>query len=282
MGALSGRGDFKTMAVSSIASLVVLLTGVGIAASFNNTDIAILAVLASMLVQISIFFVVLLPLLKSAPGEAHRFASFSDVSKVLHIAGPMFFTSLIVGSIFWVLGRIILLEVAGTAEFSKFAVGLQWFSFILLVPAIVTRVFFPRIVRAAATNSAERKSLVLKNAGVNFCIAAAIGAATLFFSEFFLGLYGNQAVTSPEAFIMFVLAAIVASPVNGLGNSIIARDPGPRRWLMLQVAWCLLVVFGALFFFSEVSAANAGASLLLAYCCLVPASLIVLRHQKLV
>ena len=156
---------------------------------------------------------------------------------------PMFVTSLVVGTVFWALGRALIGGADGAAEFSKYAVGLQWFSFILLVPSITTRVFFPRIVRATVQDSENRRQLILTNAGTNFLVAATIGVAALLGGDTLLALYGNDEVTDVNVFRLFVLAAIVASPMNGLSNAIIARDPGPRRWLLLQVGWALVALF---------------------------------------
>ncbi len=279
-GALSGRGAFRTMALAAAASLCTLIAGVGTAVYVANIELAILAVLASMLVQVSIQAHAIRALL--GRGNAESFLPrWRDVSRVLQIAGPMFATSLLVMSVFWLLGRFVLGGQNGVAEFSNYAIGLQWFSFILLVPAIITRVFFPRIVRAAKSETADKRRLVIANAGANFTIAGFIGCITLLFPDALLALYGAAGETARAAFPVFVLAAIVASPVNGLGNSIIARDPGPRRWLLLQVIWTLVALISVLYLFADRSAASSASALLLAYCCLVPASLFVLRRQKL-
>ncbi|MEM8646367.1 MAG: hypothetical protein AAGF86_08470, partial [Pseudomonadota bacterium] len=153
--------------------------------------------------------------------------------------------------------------------------------FILLIPSITTRVFFPRIVRATVNDSAHRRHLVFANAGANFLVAALIGMAALLLDETLLALYGSSAVTDVEVFRVFVLAAVAASPVNGLSNAIIARDPGPRRWLLLQVGWALAALFTAQFVGLSEGAAAAAIGFLAGYLVLIPASLLVAWRMKL-
>lgn len=281
-GALSGRGDFGFMALGAGAGLIVLLFGVGAAVHFESIALAIWAVLASMILQIAAFSLRLRPLLANGNSVSGRLPDLRAAVGVLGVAGPMFLTSLVVGTVFWVLGRALLVGESGVTEFAKYAVGLQWFSFILLIPSITTRVFFPQIVRASQQESADRRGLVLANAGANFLVAAVLGALVMVFGNILLALYGNDAVTDGTVLRLFVLAAIVASPVNGLGNAIIARDPGPRRWLLLQVGWGLAALSAGLVFAAAATADAMAWALLLAYLFLVPSSLLVLRQLKLV
>lgn len=281
MGALSGRGEFGLMAAASVAGLLVLLGGVGAAISFSSVDLAIWSVLASMLLQIAMFCTRLLPLLGGEPGSASALFDRGRAAGVMQVAGPMFATSLLVGTVFWVLGRTLVGLEDGVSEFAKYAVGLQWFSFILLVPSITTRVFFPKIVRASMNDSADRRRLVLTNAGANLVVAAAFGALAILFGDLLLGVYGNGDVVDTDVFRLFVLAAVVASPVNGLGNALIARNPGPRRWLLLQVGWCLVALIIGLHLNGADSAASMAWALLSAYLFLVPCSLLALRQLKL-
>ena len=278
MGAVSGRGDFRLLAIAGGAGLAVLLLAVAAAAQLGTISIAIWGVLASMTLQIGIYWTRLLPLLR---GSGSRLMSRALAVKVLGVAGPMFVTSLLIATVFWALGRHLLGAANGPAEFSKYAVGLQWFSFILLVPSITTRVFFPRIVRATVNDSAHRRPLVLTNTGANFLVAAAIGMGALLFDDTLLALYGNAHVTDAEVFRLFVLAAIAASPVNGLSSAIITRDPGPRRWLLLQVGWALVALFVARYVGLSTGAAAPAAGFLAGYLCLLPASLLVLWRMKL-
>ncbi|MCP5081987.1 MAG: hypothetical protein GY948_09855 [Alphaproteobacteria bacterium] len=281
LGAMSGRGEFGLMALAASAGLVVLFSGVAAAVHFGSVDFAIWSVLLSMTVQIVIFSTRLVPLLRAKNGSDSSQMSLRLAAGVMRIAGPMFLTSLVVGTVFWFLGRSLMGGENGVAEFSKYAVGLQWFSFILLVPSITTRVFFPRIVQASVRDSDEKRKLVIMNAGANFLVAAVLGAIAMAFGDVLLSLYGNDDVTDVQVFRLFVLAAIVAAPVNGLGNAIIARDPGPRRWLLLQVGWALVALLGALHFSATGTAASMAGALLLAYLCLVPSSLVVLKQLKL-
>ncbi|MEM8645460.1 MAG: hypothetical protein AAGF86_03865 [Pseudomonadota bacterium] len=278
MGAVSGRGDFRLLAVAGGAGLAVLLVAVAAAVQFASVGLALWGVLASMGLQIALYWSRLLPMLR---GSASGSVSRALAGKVLSIAGPMFVTSLLIATVFWALGRSLLGAENGTAEFSKYAVGLQWFSFILLVPSITTRVFFPRIVRATVNDSAHRRHLVLANAGANFLVAAIIGMGALIFDEALLALYGNAGVTDPGVFRLFVLAAVSASPVNGLSNAIIACDPGPRRWLLLQVGWALIVLFSAQYVGLSEGASAPAIGFLTGYLALIPASVLVLWRMKL-
>lgn len=277
LGALSGRGSFDILALAAVLSTVVLLSGVAGAVVVESTSLAVLAIVLSMAAQFAVYLIVLRPVLS---GGASGLPSASECAATLQIAGPMFVTSLLVGGMFWVLGRIVLGAPGGVTEFSRYAVGLQWFSLTLLLPSIVTRVFFPRIVRAASEGEQQGRGIVFANAGANLLIAAAIGAILLLAGDLLLALYGNTDLADTSAFRWFIAAAVIASPVNGLGNAIIARDPGPRHWLSLKTVWALIALFALMHW--GAGAENAGAALFTAYLCLVPASLAVPRWQKLI
>ncbi len=281
MGALSGRGEFGLMALAALLGLAVLMCGVAVGVQFGSVNLAIWAVLGAMVLQTCLFAARLAPLVTRSCGSAVKLFDASVAGKVFGVAGPMFVTSLVVGTIFWALGRA-LLGTQGSGEFAKYAVGLQWFSFILLVPSITTRVFFPRIVRATVQDSADRRRLIFTNAGTNFMVAATLGAGALVMGDSVLALYGNADVTDVQVFRLFVLAAIVASPLNGLSNAIIARDPGPRRWLLAQVGWALVTLFSATYLMADHGAAAAGMAFLIGYLYLLPVSLLILRYMKLV
>ena len=121
---------------------------------------------------------------------------------------------------------------------------------------------------------------MLANAGANLLIAVLIGGIVLLAGDQLLALYGNSDLASTSGFRWFIAAAIVASPVNGLGNAVIARDPGPRHWLSLKTLWALVALFVLLQ--ADANAESAGVALFIAYLCLVPASLFVLRWQKMI
>lgn len=278
MGAVSGRGDFRLLAIAGGAGLAVLLIAVTVAAQIGSINVALWGVLASMALQIAIYWTRLWPMLR---GPGSSLVSRALALKVLGIAGPMFITSLLIAAVFWALGRSLIGAENGAEEFSKYAVGLQWFSFILLVPSITTRVFFPRIVRATVNESAHRRHLVLANTGANFLVAALIGLGALLLDDTLLALYGNVHVTDAEVFRLFVLAAVAASPVNGLSSAIITRAPGPRRWLLLQVGWALIALLSAQYVGLSDGAAAPATGFLAGYLCLLPASLLVLWRTKL-
>lgn len=160
----------------------------------------------------------------------------SDLRKLAGFAGPMFLVSILAGSGTWIVGRMILAD-GGEQEFAAYSIGLQWLALGVLLPGMVSRVVLPRIVR---TDAANAKRLVRAGAIMALAPALLMAAAGLLLAPWLIRLYGGDYASFTFVIPAFLGVAVLSSPINTLGNAILARN-GQVTWLRFTA-----LSFGAL------------------------------------
>lgn len=161
--------------------------------------------------------------------DSSRWAA-SDLRKLAGFAGPMFLVSILAGSGTWIVGRMILAD-GGKQEFAAYSIGLQWLALGVLLPGMVSRVLLPRIVR---TDAADAKRLIRAGAAMALAPAVVMAIGGLLLAPRLIQLYGNQ--YSGFAFVIpaFLGIAALTSPINTVGNAIVARN-GQVVWMLFSV-----------------------------------------------
>ncbi|MGJ7546067.1 oligosaccharide flippase family protein [Variovorax sp. LT1R16] len=240
-GAILGLEKYKDAAKISAMSGVFVLSGVLIASSESSPWIAIAALIGGAAVQ---FLGESVIVFRSVPRNVWRFIRvrfLPDLRAILKLAGPMLGVSLLAASGTWILGRFLLSGGNGTAEFSMYSIGLQWFSLVLLLPGMVSRVILPRIVRASTSPGGGVQKLTRQAAGLAALTAGGIALVGILLSSYIAKLYGPLYAERYGVLAAFLIAGALSSVVNTIGNAIVGRN-GQKVWLFLTAVWLISIV----------------------------------------
>ena len=158
------------------------------------------------------------------------------------IAGPMFATSLMVVSGNWLVGRIMLEEPDGDRIFALYAVGRQWYGLGLVIPAMVSRVLLPRLVRIKGSGDHEdMRGLVRLSTAVATISAIVVASVVMPLGPWFLSFYGHRYSGATWLITGFMAVAAITSPARALTNPIVADD-GQLSLLAFTVVWLVFLL----------------------------------------
>ena len=192
-GGILGLEQYKKYAFFSSLAAVILIVGVLNLPESNIVYIAILLFIASMAIQSLGSSIVVLKKVGFKRIYSTCALNKSSIVSIFSFAGPMVLVSLMAASGSWLVGRIILSGESGEYQFALYSIGLQWFSLVLFIPGMVSRVILPRLVRDAASKI-KSKGLTLTTQASFLAAVAAVFTATAgsLLSPFILELYSNE------------------------------------------------------------------------------------------
>lgn len=237
-GAILGLEKFRHASFVSLLSGCVMLSMAWFAAIQQSTLLGMWGIVAGMGIQ---GFGQLLVVIRTTGWQAISDScqwSASDLRKLAEFAGPMFLVSILAGSGTWIVGRLILAD-AGEREFAAYAIGLQWLALGVLLPGMVSRVVLPRIVRA---NDASAKGLVRMGTAMALAPALLMAIGGILLASWLIRLYGSDYAAFAFVIPIFLGVAVLNSPINTVGNAIVAKD-GQASWLIFSAAsFAILVI----------------------------------------
>ena len=160
----------------------------------------------------------------------------------IRIAGPMFAISLMVVSANWLVGRIMLEEPDGDRVFALYAVGRQWYGLGLVIPAMVSRVLLPRLVRIKGSGDRDdMRGLVRLSTAVSTISAIVVASVVVPLGPWFLSFYGHRYSGATWLITGFMAVAVITSPARALTNPIVADD-GQKSLLAFTVVWMVFLL----------------------------------------
>ena len=160
----------------------------------------------------------------------------------IRIAGPMFATSLMVVSGNWLVGRIMLEQPDGDRVFALYAVGRQWYGLGLVIPAMVSRVLLPRLVRIKGSGDRDdMRGLVRLSTAVSTISAIVVASVVVPLGPWFLSFYGHRYSGATWLITGFMAVAVITSPARALTNPIVADD-GQKSLLAFTVVWMVFLL----------------------------------------
>ncbi len=241
-----GLERFQLGALSSAISAVVIVIGSLLAGMYGSAMAAMLFLVLSSLIHSAVNCWVIF----NSIGLRRVVSSIEfckeEMRAIFHFAAPMLLVTLLVSSATWLMGRILLTHTDGNYQFSLYAIGLQWLSLALFLPGMITRVIFPRFIKAkeegcrkgGQINDLMRAGVLYASfAGVIVCVLVAL------FNPLLIDLYGDQYAEQRWLLFLFAVAALPSAPTGSIGNGIVANG-GQRAWLLLTIVWfvCLVIV----------------------------------------
>jgi O-antigen/teichoic acid export membrane protein len=166
--------------------------------------------------------------------------SLKGVAALGGVVGPLAMVTVMAASSNWLLGRILLAEpLSQASEFAAFAIGLQWYALVQLVPSMVTKAAFPAMVAAYGQETEalrqSRRAVLGRSLrwslGSSACVAAAVSAASPWLVNIYQGQAGDASVV-----IWFAFAGATTAAANTVGNALVAVGLS-KAWLQWTAIW---------------------------------------------
>ncbi|MFV0277087.1 MAG: oligosaccharide flippase family protein [Parahaliea sp.] len=253
-GGVLGMEQYRVVAIFSALSAAFLIVGALVLGSSATVFSATLVFVLSALIQTLGSSLVVFR--KMSWKRFLATASFGrDTFESLYgLVGPMVVVSLLAASGSWLVGRIILSGEFGEYQFALYAIGLQWYSLVLFIPGMISRVLLPRFVRGRLSpdSSANEEMARMIRWGVALASVAAlaVSATGLVLSPWLLSFYGEEYMVNAWLLFAFMLAAMPTAPANTFGNAIIA-DNGQWSWMVVTMLCLACMVVVAVVFLDE-------------------------------
>ncbi|WP_323030459.1 oligosaccharide flippase family protein [Brachymonas denitrificans] len=244
-GGILGLERYPEAAVTAGAYGIVLILGTIMASKSGSGVAAMMAfVFASLIQSIGNAIVVVREVgLRKLARNVNMNTLF--FRRIFGFAGPMFGVTLLAASGSWVVGRMILAGSTNEHGFALYTIGLQWYALALFVPGMVSRILFPRLVRAHLQEGEDNSRILVRKGSIAALLAVTIISILGFLlSPWLLSLYGGNYGVDKWLLGAFLLAAIPHAPVNTIGNAILATH-GQKTWFLATAFWFILIVAAA-------------------------------------
>lgn len=241
-GALLGLECYRSVAGLSLMAASILMLGAMWAASVGSPELAMITTIFASAMQVAGKWWIIRRI-GWKPLAGWRAISWNSFREISGFAGPMLLVSLLSSSGAWILGQLILNGPGGPPAFARYAIGLQWFSLGLFLPAILSEVVLPRFIRASRAGSSA-KQLTQTSARAAVLMAVAVSCGAMSFGALIPHIYGGNYENDRWLITAYLAAAIVLAPANTIGNAIVANN-GQRAWLLLTCLWMLVLVVAA-------------------------------------
>lgn len=224
IGANNGLERFSRVTFGTLAIGVVLIGGVALAIWLDAPHLPLLAYLAATLVAIALLLPLPFCAIRGRMAEQTPRFETADFRAIGSYIGPMFLSSIMNNTGLWLAGRSLLGGVGGAQAFAEFALGLQWFGLALLASNVVSGAVMPRLTRNAYfSDQADQRAILRSGIALATGGAIIVFLAVLLLNPLILSLYGPDLAAARWPLILFVGAAIVASPVSLLNASLVAH-----------------------------------------------------------
>lgn len=204
-----------------------------------------------------------------------------DAVRIFNFSLPMFLVSLLSSTGPWVVGRIVLSSDGGAHALAIFTIGLQWFSLAMFLPASVSRISVPRLVRSIErpAPSDPVKKHVMFGLKLSVLSSSTVAVLGLVFSEHIMALYGNNYSVDKWFLGTFLFVAVLASISQMMGNLIVFSDQ-QWGWLIISLFFVLTMIFTA-YLVTNKGVWIGPFSFLAAYCVLLSLSASFIKQRNL-
>lgn len=279
--AMAGMERYRQDAVlSALSGGFTIVIGI-YAAAVQSLDLAVIALIGGSLLRVvgGAGYLIL------AIGWRQIVSGFPfsrrDAAHVLNFSLPLFLVSVLASTGPWLVGRIILESDGGAHALAVFTIGLQWFSLGMFLPASVSRISVPRLVRSIDRPSSSDPVIKHLRFGLklSFFSSALVAGMGLVFSEQIMALYGDNYDVSKWFLGIFLGVAVLGSVTQMLGNLIILSDH-QWGWLKNTLGFLLVMVLTA-YMSMDRGILVGPLSFLTAHIALLGLSVLFIKHKNL-
>ena len=247
-GGILGLEQYRSGSIVSLASAICMLGITALAVFLESTLLGMWGIVLSLLVQNLGQMMIIVRAIGWKTITSSCQWSRQTLRSLAGFAAPMLLVSVIAGSGTWIVGRMIL-AASGELEFSAYSIGLQWFALGSLLPGMVSRVVFPRLIRERTQDSRRTVHVALLMA---LSIGAAVAATGSLLSSWLIEMYGNLYVDFTLIIPAFLLLALFTAPINTIGNVILANN-GQMQWLSITIFSFVILITSLTLFDSKTS-----------------------------
>ena len=242
VNAVVGLERYRALIVLSFIYGGAVTLSAWLAIAHGHPQVAMLGLCVGSLSQVAGAYFVIWRRLGWHRMKQGMLPTVADVRSVVRIAGPMFLTTLMVVSGNWLVGRIMLDGRDGERIFALYTIGRQWYGLGLLIPARLSRVLLPRLVRLLGGDVRdEATALVRKSIVVGSISAVAVALVVVPLGPWVISFYGPEYGGSPWLIAGFIALAILTVPARSLTNPIVADD-GQVRVMAFTAGWLVLLL----------------------------------------
>lgn len=168
---------------------------------------------------------------------------WESASNVAKFCGPLFLVTVFTSSGLWLAGRSLLGQEGDSQAFAEFAVGLQWFGLAALASGVIARVVLPRLTRSAyLQDGADKRQTVWQGIAISLGSTIAVFIGVFVLSDFIIVFYGPEFSGAREVLLFFVLAAVIASPINIISSALIAEHRQITVLFTVMLWWGVLMI----------------------------------------
>jgi O-antigen/teichoic acid export membrane protein len=279
--ALNGLEKYRFDAILSVFSGGAVVGMAVYAAAIQSLELAMIGLIGGSLVRVFGGAAIVMHTVgwrKFAVGFPF---SINDAIRVFSFSLPMFLGALLVSTGPWAVGRIILSGNGGSYALALFAIGLQWFSLGMFLPASISRITVPRLVRSinAPTTSDPVKKHVMLGMSLSLASSGAVALSGLLFSPQIMALYGSNYSADVWFLGAFLLVAILAAAGQMMGILIVMSNR-QWAWLRINMGFLATLVLSALLF-AEQGAWAGPISYLIAYSMVLGLAILFVRSKGL-
>lgn len=239
-GAIVGVEKYRESAVSSALAGLLALGGSWLAVALGSPEVAMIAIVAGGLLLAVCQYVIV--------GRAigwHSMLSDSGlapakVKQVYEFAGAMMLVAAMTGSGAWLVGRMIL-SASGPAEFALYSIGMQWFALAALLPNVVARVLFPRMVREADLGALHARGTLVGATQLAMVSAVVVVLLCVALGPWIARAYGGAYAAGRWLIGAFMAAGLLNAPISTMGNAVLARSR-QRTWAAVTGVWFVVLL----------------------------------------
>lgn len=281
IGASNGLEKFKDVTLSTLAQGAIILCGAFSAVYMMRVEVALWAYMLATITSITMLLRAVLSHFISAFQNHRHIISLPLLREVINFGGPLFLCTVLFNTGIWLSGRTLLGHGDNSHEFAEFALGMQWFGMASLMPAVIGRVVLPRITRLGYKQDEIGNIRTIRHG-----IAMSLGATLIFFlvvlvfSDAILSLYGEEMASANLVLVIFVAAAVIASPSDIIASGLMSINK-PMAVLYNMLLWwaCLIML---LFVLSDMNSLGVVVALFIAYILSTTAMIFSARYNKLI
>lgn len=238
--ALYAVRQFKWALVPNLLGSVVFVAGAVAATRAGEVEPLLIGGVIAPVVTGAGLFILLRRYRVLPPGNPLRRLAPALIRQAIGVALPGFGLSVLSVTWNWLVARSLLEQGNSAEDFAIFAIALQWFALLMLIPLGASQAVFPRYVDMATHRHIHWGAVLTPAVGL-FAALLALAPLAYLAAPLLTWVYGSQYNFPPDLLCVVTITAAISAPQSLLATAVIAWH-GAGTWLLanvLALAVCL-------------------------------------------